>query len=232
MSLPFYELCGSLISPGDILDKLPLVKLPASLKVARKWPYNPPSKYQVKGRLHEVLEIGKDLHLDASQLESTGEQILIPARAARAIFLTWGSEVEDDERSGRLERKDWLVAPVVPITDELRRQRVSATGESVVDAIAGNKSPHFFFLPGLPDGLGDHYVDLRRISPVAAVHIKKIDRQWRLSASALNDFYHQLIWFFTRKRIFFEPLRCSNCGLKVDLNVIFEGQPLNPEQPE
>jgi hypothetical protein len=232
MSLPFYEQCGSLISPGDVLDKLPPVKLPATLKVAKKWSYNLPPKYQVKGGLHEVLEIGKDIDLNASQLESTGEQILIPTKAAKAIFLTWGSEVEDDERSGRLDRKDWLIAPIVPITDELRRQKISATSENVVDAIAGNKSPHFFYLPSFPESSGDHYIDFRKICPVAAVHVRKVDRQWRLSASSLNDFYHQLIWFFTRKKIFFEPLKCGGCGADVDLNVIFEGQPLDPEQPE
>jgi len=233
MSSSFHEPSGSLISPGDILDKLPPVKLPAALRVSRKWSYNLPPRYRVRGELHEVLEIGKDLDTKASQLEGVGEQILVTAKAAKAIFLTWGSEVEDDERSGRIERKDWLIAPIVPITAELRRQKVPATNESIVDAIVGNKSPHFFYLPDIPgDNSGDHYIDFRKMCPVAASHVRRIDRKWRLSAPSLNDFYHQLIWFFTRQRIFFEPLKCDSCGADVRLNVIFEGQPVNPEQPE
>src|SRR5271165_1015461 len=122
MSLTFYEPCGSLISPGDILDKLPPVKLPAVLRAARKWSYNLPPRYPVRGQLHEVLEIGKDLDAKASQLETSGEQILVTAKAAKAIFLTWGSEVEDDERTGKVARKDWLIAPIIPISAEVRSE--------------------------------------------------------------------------------------------------------------
>jgi len=231
MSLSFYEPSGSLISPGDILDKLPPVKLPSALRVARKWSYNLPPKYRVKGELHDVLEIGKQLDLSASQLEGAGEHILVNAKAARAIFLTWGSEVEDDERSGKVDKKDWLIAPIVPITAELRRQKISSTSDSVVDAIVGNKSPRYFYLPGT-ENMDDSYIDFRKICPVAAGHVRKIDRRLRLSGGALNDLYHQLIWFFTRKEIFFKPLTCANCGSDVDLNLIFEGQPVNPELPE
>jgi len=233
MSLTFYEPCGSLISPGDILDKLPPVKLPAVLRAARKWSYNLPPRYPVRGQLHEVLEIGKDLDAKASQLETSGEQILVTAKAAKAIFLTWGSEVEDDERTGKVARKDWLIAPIIPISAEVRGQKVPATNESMFDAIVGNKSPHFFYLPDIPgDNSGDHYIDFRKICPVAAGHVRKIDRKWRLSTPSLNDFYHQLMWFFTRQKIFFEPVKCGSCGADVDLNVIFEGQPVNPEQPD
>jgi hypothetical protein len=233
MPLSFYEPCGSLISPGDILDKLPPVKLPPALRVARKWSYNLPPKYRVTGELHEVLEIGKNLDLQRSRLDSAGEQILVSAKAARAIFLTWGSEVEDDERSGKVDRKDWLIAPVIPITAELRQQKVPTTNETVIDAIMGNKSPHFFYLPSIPEENSiDHYIDLRKICPVAAGHVRKLDRKWRLSGPALNDFYHQLIWFFTRQKIFFAPLECGACGAEVDLNVIFEGQPVDPEEPK
>lgn len=232
MPLPFYEPCGSLISPGDILDRLPPVKLPSSIRIARRWSYNLPGRYRVKGELHEVLELGKDLDPRDSGLGAAGEVVLVRTRLSRAIFLTWGSEVEDDERSGKVDKRDWLIVPVLSITPEHQRQKIRDTEESVADAIRANRSARFFYVPSLPDEpAGEYYVDFRRICPVAAGHVRQIVRSWRLSAGALNDLYHQLIWFFTRKRVFFEPLKCGACGAGVDLNVIFEGQPVNPDPP-
>jgi hypothetical protein len=230
MSVSFFEPCGSLISPGDILDKLPPVKLPATIRIARKWSQNLPAKYRVRGELHEVMQLGNDLSMEDSLLDAAGEQVLVAAKMSRAVFLTWGSEVEDDERSGKVDKKDWLIAPILPIPPDAYKQKIPATGETMADAIKGNKSARCFYVPSLSsEEPGDYYVDFRRICPIAAGHVRKITRNWRFSPSALNDFYHQLIWFFTRKRVFFEPLECHSCGAKVDLNLIFEGQPLDPE---
>jgi hypothetical protein len=203
MSSSFYDPCGSLISPGDILDKIPPVKLPATIKVARKWSQNLPAKYSVQGELHEVLELGKNLNSSDLRFDSTGEQVLVHTKTTRVIFLTWGSEVEDDERAGKLHKKNWLIAPVVPIGAELRDHQTE-TGETIADAISGNKSPHFFYLPGLPnDDPNDYYVDLRKICPVAASHVQRIERKWRLSGPALNDFYQQLnVVFHTPEGLF------------------------------
>ncbi len=231
MSVPFYERCGSLISPGDILDRLPPVKLPTPIRVARRSPYNPPAKFRARGELHQVLEVGKDIGPEETNFSGSGEQVVLSTKASRVIFLTWGSEVEDDERSGKVDKKDWLVAPVTKITTELQNQKIVGTDDTMADAIRGNKSARFFHLPGTPsDDNEDYYVDLRRICPVAAGHVREIARHWRLSSPALNDFYHQLIWFFTRKRVFFEPLECGSCGASLDLNIVFEGQPVDPEQ--
>jgi hypothetical protein len=232
MSLSFYEPCGSLISPGDIIDTLPPVKLPATIRVARKWSQNLPPKYRVRGELHEVMQLGKDLSVEDSLLEGAGEQILVAAKMSRVVFLTWGSEVEDDERSGKVDKKFWLIAPILPIPPEAYRQKL-ATGETMADAIRGNKSARCFYVPSLPGDIpGDYYVDFRKICPVGAGHVREIARKWRFSPVSLNDFYHQLIWFFTRKKVFFGPIECHACGAHVDMNLVFEGQPLDPEPSE
>ena len=166
MSLSFYEPCGSLISPGDILDKLPPVKLPATLRVARRWSQNLPPKYRVRGELHEVMQLGKDLTAEDSLLDAAGEQVLVATRTSRAVFLTWGSEVEDDERSGKVDKKDWLIAPILPIPSEAYKQKIPATGETMADAIKGNKSARCFYVPNLSgEGAADYYVDFRKIFP-------------------------------------------------------------------
>ncbi len=154
---------------------------------------------------------------------------------AKAIFLTWGSEVEDDQRSGKLQKKEWLIAPVFALSalksaefiDHLTGQRVN-----LVEAIRGGRSPKYFPLQPLPgdsEPLG-YYVDFRRLCSLAATHFVNVPREWRLGGAALNDLYHQLIWFFTRREIFFRPIRCKGCGSLVDLGIVFEGQPVEPEE--
>lgn len=140
-----------------------------------------------------------------------------------------GSEVEDDERSGKLDKKYWIIAPIIPITAELRKQRIPGTDEAFADVIHGNKSPRFFCLPTLPDDQSDYYVDFRKMCPISASHVRAAPRTWRLSRTALNDFYQQLMWFFTRKKIFFSSLKCYACGSYVPSDIIFEGQPIDPE---
>ena len=98
------------------------------------------------------------------------------------------------------------------------------------DAIRSGTSPRFFPLPPLPRTQIELYVDFRKIGSLAANHFEGIPRTWRLAHRALNDFYHHLIWFFTRKKLFFEPVRCNNCGAQVDLDTAFEGQPIEPTE--
>ncbi len=233
MPEPFYENAGSLISPGDIFDELPYHRVPKPLMVARKPAFSLPKSYRIAGELREVFEVGKHTPLTPLNFNPPGEEILSNAKMAKAIFLTWGSEVEDDERRGKLHKKDWLIAPVFPLWD-LENYRAPESGGadqvSLADAIRACKSPRYFPLMPFPNGnRGDYYVDFRKICPLAASHFTGLRRHWRLAPKALNGFYHQLMWFFTRKRIFLEPVRCDTCGSEVDLGVVFEGQPVNGE---
>lgn len=237
MAHRFYDRVGSLISPGDIFNELPYVKVPKPLRVARRFPGSLPKSIGAKGELREVFQYGKDTADPPFNFKPPGEDILSNAKMARTIFLSWGSEVEGDQRSGKLDKKGWLTAPVFPLdalegkefVDSRSGQRVSLAG-----AIKTGRSPKYFPLEPLP---GDeespgYYVDFRRICPLAATHFVDAPREWRLGAVALNDLYHQLIWFFTRREIFFRPVHCKKCGSAVDLNIIFEGQPVDPEEAE
>ncbi len=232
---PFYEKAGSLISPGDVFDRLPYVRVPKPLQVARKFSGSLPKSLRVKGELREVFEYGRDALDPPANFDPPGEEVLSNAKMAKAIFLTWGSEVEDDQRSGSLRKKEWLIAPVFPLSAlEGKEFRDLRAGKQVhlVQAIQAGKSAKYFPLKPLPsdsERMG-YYVDLRRLCPLAATHFVDAPRDWRLGAAAMNDFYHQLIWFFTRREIFFRPVQCKNCGNAVDLAVVFEGQPVEPEE--
>jgi hypothetical protein len=220
MTSSFYEKAGKLLSPGDIFNNLPSIRVPKPLRAARKVSFSLPSRFSIKGELRDVFDPAK--HSPDPPFGHPGEEVVVNGRLAKVIFLTWGSEVEQDERHGSLNKKDWLVAPVFSL-DGISRD--------AAETIKEGKSPRFFPLAQIPDeGSGAYYVDFRKICPLAATHFQELPRQWRLAPAALNDFYHQLLWFFTRKRIFFGPMSCSKCGSEVDLGVVFEGQPINPEE--
>jgi hypothetical protein len=235
MADSFYDRAGQLLSPGDIFDRLPYIRLSKPLKVARKPRVTLPArlKQKITGELREIFEVGKHEPTPSFAFESKGEEILSNARMSKAIFLTWGSEVEHDERSSNLHRKDWLIAPVFPLNPLEGKQITDAhSGKTMdrADVIRAGKSPRYFPLQPLPDqDSHEYYVDFRKILPLAATHFQSLPRSWRLAPRALNDFYSQLLWFFTRKKLFFGPVECSSCGKPVDLGITFEGQPVGPE---
>lgn len=234
MADDFYVKVGKLISPGDIFERLPYVKVPKSIQVARKFPGSLPKNIRIRGELREIFEYGRDTVDPDFDFEPPGEDALSKVKMAKAIFLTWGSEVEDDERSGNLHKKEWLIAPVFPLA-ELKGMafKDAKTGQRIelAEAIRTGKSPKYFPLKPLPgDAQSDgYYADFKRMCPVTATQFSAAPRTWRLSAAALNDFYHQLIWFFTRREIFFRAIQCRTCGSTVDLGIVFEGQALEPE---
>lgn len=233
MQQAFYEKAGRLISPGDIFAKLPYIRVPKPLKVARKPRFTLPKKLKprIQGELREILEPGKHDPDPPFNFDSPGEEILSNAKMSKAIFLTWGSEVESDERNKNLHRKDWLIAPLFPLAafegKEITDPRSGGT-INLAEAIRAGKSAKYFPLQPFPDEESrGYYVDFRKLFPLVATHFSELPRQWRLAPAALNDFYSQLLWFFTRKKIFFGTIPCPSCGNQVDLGVTFEGQPID-----
>jgi hypothetical protein len=232
MSEPFFTAVGSLISPGDLLGPLPYTRVPHPLKVARKVARTLPKGFAIQGELREILDPGVHAPSPAFNFDPPGEEILARSPKAMAVFLTWGSEVDDDKRGGGLHKKHWLIAPVFPLSDMNQEinDRISGKTFRMADVIRGGQSPRFFPLPPLPNEISEgSYVDFRKICPLSASYFEDVPRPFRLSPIALNDFYHQLIWFFTRRKLFFSPIECPKCGEPVDLNVVFEGQPLDPD---
>jgi len=236
LSSPFYIAAGPLLSPGDFFDYVPYVRVSDPLRVARKPSYSLPKTYKITGELREILDPEKHAIHPPLNFEAPGEEILVAGKKSRAIFLTWGSEVEDDERRGNLHKKDWLIAPVFPLR-ELENVLVPSDGTEkkilITDAIRERKSARFFPLAAFPGAAAEdqvgYYVDFRKISTLAASHLHGVNRQWHLGTQAFDNFYHHLIWFFTRKRVFLGPIACTKCGEQVDLGITFEGQALEPE---
>jgi hypothetical protein len=232
----FYEKAGPRLSPGDILQTpLPFSRLPKPLSVVRKVPINLPQKLKaaIQGELREVFEVGKHVPNPGFRFESPGEEVLSHAKTSTAIFLTWGSEVDSDLKSKKLNKKDWLIAPLLPLAEiDAITVLDEKTGAQINlgQATREGRSPKYFPLQPLPgEPPPGYYVDFRKIFPLAATHFDGVTRHWQLGPMARNDFYSQLMWFFTRKRIFFSPVPCSKCGAPVDLGVTFDAQSFDPE---
>jgi hypothetical protein len=235
MAETFYEKTGQLISPGDLFDPLPYTRVPKPLRVARKVARTLPRSFAIQGELREILEVGKHHPDPEFNFEPPGEETVARSPMTRAIFLTWGSEVESDQREGKLHKKHWLVAPIFPMDGLEVETKDSRTGGTVdvAEVIRTGQTPRFFPLPPLPqEESKGFYVDFRKICPLAATYFEEHPRSWRLAPTALNDLYHHLMWFFTRRNIFFGPISCPHCHAPVDLGIVFEGQPINPEEPE
>jgi hypothetical protein len=232
----FYEKAGARLSPGDIFQSLPIARLPKPLRVVRKVKITLPPKIKsaVRGDLREIFEVGKDVPNPGYNFDSPGEETVSYSRISMAIFLTWGSEVDSDVIAGKLNKKDWLIAPLYPLGAFDGKALSDPRTGSKVDlgqVIREGKSPKYFPLPSFPnDNSSGYYVDFRKIFPLAASYFEGLQPIWRLAPMALNDFYSQLLWFFTRKKIFFGPVPCEKCGAQVDLGVTFEGQRIEGEQ--
>jgi len=231
----FYIPSKSKISPGDIFDSLPYARIPKPLRVAKKVTVGLPPRVQAKirGELREILDVTIEDSKTGFDFSGQGEEILSRAKISKAIFLTWGSEVDADTGDGKLDRKDWLIAPLFPLKDqEGKRIQKRSSGEIIdfAEAIKAGKSPRYFPLQPIPGEDGDlYYADFKKVCPVAASHFMDLPRKWQLAGPALNDFYSHFLWFFTRKKIFFAPISCTGCGREVDLGITFEGQQLDAE---
>jgi len=241
--MTFYAHPTSLISPGDVFPEIPISISVPPLRVVRKSKFSPKVKFGPQD-LRRIFTLPRDAsELEDCKLSSkVGEETLIPTRLGPTMFLSWGSQVESDERdvaqSGDPKRKSWLAAPIyalqdIPenaaIEDPETRERVS-----IREVVRKNSSHNYFYLPRFPgttDGK-EHYVDFRKISSVGISYFidSKDRRVATLSENSLNQLFSRLMWFFTRAEYFFQPIQCKACGVWVPVDVRFEGQNFSAEQ--
>jgi hypothetical protein len=237
---PFYARPPKELSPGDIFPEIPFSVQLSPIRVARNSGINPkPGDPPVN--LKRIYTFGEgerpaNLRLGHEQ----GEETLASTRMCRAMFLTWGSEVESVERrvaeNGRVGKRSWLAAPIYRLDavpegnqeeDPETRERVSMR-----QLIRQGKARDNFYLPPLPGEASteEHYVELRKITPVGIQFFMdaKSARLASLMPEALNELYSNLLWSLTRYELFFHPIKCE-CGKEVPLDVRFHGQNTDPE---
>jgi hypothetical protein len=169
-----------------------------------------------------------------------GEDVLAPTRTHKAIFLTWGSDVESDERrfaeNGKIKGRSWLAAPVHPLANipAANTEIDPETNEkvSIQELIRRSKILHSFYLPAFPgtEPPVEYYADLKNITNIGAGFFMeaRATRIVTLTMEALNELFTQLVWVFTRAELLFRPIRCE-CGRDVRVDVRFEGQNFDAE---
>lgn len=240
--MPFYAHPTSLISPGDVFPDIPVSISIPPLRVVRKSKFVPKAKFgpQDLRRIYTLPTDAGEIN-DLKIGTKHGEETIAATRQGLAMFLSWGSQVEADEReiekSGDPQRKGWIAAPIyslasVPpsavIEDPDTHERIS-----IRDVVKRNGSHNYFYLPPFPDGsdVEGHYVDFRKISSVGTGFFtsRRDHRLVTLTPESLNLLFSKLMWFFTRAEYFFEPIQCSNCGAEVAIDIRFEGQNLDAD---
>jgi hypothetical protein len=241
--MAFYAHPTKLISPGDIFPSIPTsVSLPP-LRVVRKTNYNPPREFadQDLRRLY-TLPADAEKIPDSSLETKAGEETVASTRVSLAMLLSWGSQVEGDEREmersgGRAKAKAWLAAPIYPLRsipgDALQEDPVTHERLVIREVVRRNQSHNYFHLPPVPTLAEEegYYVDFRRICPVGIRFFvdNKDTRIATLTGESLNMLFSRLMWFFTRAEYFFRPITCQHCGQQVPVDIRFEGQNLDAE---
>jgi hypothetical protein len=240
--MPFYAHASPLISPGDIFPEIPISVSVPPLRVVRKSKFSPKAKFGPQD-IRRIFTLPQDIEaLTEPKLKTqVGEETLTTTRVGLAMFLSWGSQVEADERDiarrGDPRRKGWLAAPVYRLQDipETAVLEDPETHERILirDVVRNNSSHNYFYLPPFPSSKSaeEYYVDFRKISSVGMAYFTsgKNGRLVALTEESLNMLFSRLMWFFTRAEYFFQPVRCKTCGVNVPIDVRFEGQNLDAE---
>jgi len=240
--MAFYARPTPLVSPGDIFPGIPTSGMYAPLRILRKSKLNPPRKFGPQD-LRRVFIIPDeaglvpDLRLETKQ----GEEGIAATRVGPVVFLSWGSQVEADERdiatAQRPKGKVWLAAPVFSMMDIPEQAMIEdpETHEriNIRAVVRANQSHNYFYLPPLPtrETGGEQYVDFRKIQPIGISFFRdaKASRVATLTEESLNLLFSRLMWFFTRAEYFFRPIACGHCGEPVAITPHFEGQNLDAD---
>lgn len=231
--MPFYAHPSNLLSPGDIFPEIPFPVLTHPLKLARK--RNPPGAGGGADNFREVYT--SPVMPPNSRLElPEGEESLAHTRLAKALFITWGSDVENDERGiaergGRVQRRSWIAAPIFRV-DSIPENQVAPDPETnqptaVRDLIRSGKVLESFYLPPFPgfaDGV-EYYAAIRKMTNIGVQYFREAmpNRIATLSEPSSLELWSQLMWCLTRAEFFFRPIVCE-CGRRVLIHIPFEGQ--------
>jgi hypothetical protein len=232
----------ALLSPGDIFPEIPFSVGVAPLRVARKSGWNPPPGRGPADFRRIYTLPGHAADLGANNLRAVqGEETLAHTRVTKAMFLTWGSEVESTlrtiERQQRMGNRTWLAAPVYELQSipENSTEIDPDTGQQVPfrDLIRRGRARDLFYLeafPGRPPN-EEHYAELRKITSIGVQHFIDAtpNRIVTLTQDTLNELYSQLLWSLTRAELFFRPVQCPHCHRDVPLDVRFHGQNFDAE---
>lgn len=187
---------------GDILSDIPFLTLPTLQPAARQdaWgilrprPRNPSDQRPVDEimRVFPVQLIGraaKDWPDAWARANTSGEYVIAYCKKMTVMLVSRSCDVDKESR------KNFLVAPVVPIRELPEPQRT----EDKLRDLKANEIFHWFYLPEAPR-LPESFADLSQIIPIHRTFFDEASRRQHLAArlssegthafqSALSNFY-------------------------------------------
>ena len=194
----FYLPPGEEISPGDIFVDVPFPLLRFPLSFFRPRP-------DVRQQNREFSECLTPAQAPPREGEDSPRGSLL---IKTAMLLSHGCEVDNLLRKQSQERRHWLAAPIesfVGRSADLQRR--------VREGNQHNK----FYLPGVKYlGDGEHFVDLRRITPINIPYFQQARKLCSLTETAQRALQSHLGVFFSGLALYLQPIACPTCGTEID----------------
>jgi hypothetical protein len=155
-----------------------------------------------------------------------------PFQERLVILLSHGCELDAvqrdvDAKKTEWSRRYWLAAPVQPLHE---------CSEKMQERTRRSQQQNKFYLPSADflDNL-EHYVDLRKITPINAPYFLEATEEKRkicsLSAEAVSALHAHLGLFFSGLVIYVQPVPCPVCNTQIDPKSFVTRSP-DEEEPD
>ncbi len=198
----FYLPPGPRLEPGDVFLDVPFPALKYPLEYFR-----PSAKRQGTA---DIFEKGV-------APPKSGDTARGPFQERVVMLLSHGCELDAVKRDvlaekTKWEKRYWLAAPVQPLAECV---------EKMQERTRKSQQPNKFYLPA-EEFLGgvEHYVDLRKITPINAPYFLEATEDRRricsLTADAIAALHAHLGLFFSGLVLYVQPVPCPACNTPID----------------
>lgn len=199
----FYESPGRSFEPGDIFFSIPFLSLKYPLTFFRPRP-----------KAQGTADIFTPADCDPKDTDTAKGSL----QHQTVILLSHGCEVDAvqravDAKQASIDRRYFLVAPVKPFAP--------SASVNLAERTRSGQQPDRFYLPpheALADA--EHYVDLRRITPINVPYFLEAEktgkRQLALTEPARLALQGHIGLFFSGLALYVQPIPCPHCGQEVD----------------
>jgi hypothetical protein len=196
----FYSAPGSQLEPGDIFLDIPFPALRHPLEFFR-----PSPKDQKSANI---------FRLEDNVLPKSGDTARGPFQKQTLVLLSHGCELDGVKRDveakkTELGRRYWLAAPV--------RSFENLTSDDMKGRTRNGNQPNKFYLPANAlNGGVEHFVDLRKITPINAPYFLEAEKSCSLTKTAVLALQSHIGLFFSGLVLYVQPISCPGCGVSID----------------
>jgi hypothetical protein len=196
----FYLPPGSRLEPGDIFLDIPFPALKHPLEFFRPSPKDPKAA---------AIFTSED-----KVAPKSGDTPRGPFHKKTVMLLSHGCELDGVKRDvdanvTELSRRYWLAAPIRGFAD--------LTSDKMKDRIRDGTQPNKFYLPAHEvSGNIEHFVDLRKITPINAPYFLEAQKNRSLTQAAVLALQAHISLFFSGLVLYVQSVPCPQCGTSID----------------